>query len=116
MTRAPLTDFQTAILLLAHEGKSNRQIAAAVGKPFACIVTTFGNIKRLGYKLPEWRPREVTAEREYRARERRSIAARIAAPRFTAKGTKASTGERFTVTSDSQAFADAHLAAMLGDG
>ncbi len=36
-------------------------------------------------------------------------------PRFSAKGVKASTGERFEVTSDTQAFADDHLAALLGE-
>ena len=114
MTREPLTDFQTEILLLAHEGKSNRQIAADTGEPFACIITTFSNIKRKGHKLPDHRPRDATAERAFRVRERRSIGRYAAVPRFIAKGTKKSTGERFTVTSDTQKFADDHLAAMLG--
>ncbi len=120
MTRAPLSDFQTDILLLAHEGLSNRQIAERVKRPFACIITTFGNIKRKGYKLPAHRPLDATAERERERRDRREqrelgrVAGYCSVPRFTAKGVKKSTGERFEVTADSQAFADAHLAAMLG--
>ncbi len=46
MTRAPLTDFQAEILLLAHEGLSNRQISDRVKRPFNCIITTFSHIKR----------------------------------------------------------------------
>ncbi len=120
MTRAPLTDFQTEILLLAHEGLSNRQIAERVKRPFNAIITTFNNIKRKGYKLPDHRPLDATAERAQTRRERREQRGRqgvtdyCAAPRFTATGIKKATGERIEVTSDSQAFADAHLAAMLG--
>ncbi len=118
MTIAYLTEFQADILRLAHEGLSNRQIAEQVKRPFAAIITTFGIIKRKGYKLPDHRPLDATAERargRRERRERRGVTDYCAAPRFTAKGTKASTGERFTVTSDSQAFADAHLAAMVGE-
>ncbi len=114
MTRAPLTDFQTEILLLAHEGLSNRQIAEAVSRPFACIITTLSNIKRKGCPLPEHRPLDATAERAHRVRKRRGVTYRKAAPRFTAKGVKKSTGERFEVTSDTQKCADAHLAVMVG--
>ncbi len=122
MTRPDLSDFQTEILLLAHEGLSNRQIAERVNRPFACIITTFGNVKRKGYRLPSHRPLDATAERELERQERREqraagrIAGYCSVPRFTAKGVKASTGERFEVTSDTQAFADAHLAALLGGG
>ncbi len=118
--RDDLTDFQTEILLLAHEGLSNRQIAERVKRPFAAIITTLGNIKRKGYKLPDHRPLDATAERAQTRRERREQRGRqgvtdyCAAPRFTAKGTKKSTGERFTVTSDTREFAAAHLAALLG--
>ncbi len=122
MTHAPLSDFQTEILLLAHEGLSNRQIAERVKRPFACIITTFSNIKRKGYRLPTHRPLDVTASRELKRQERRDERGRqgvrdyCAAPRFEAKGTKASTGERFEVTSDTQKFADEHLAALVGGG
>ncbi len=64
MTRAPLTDFQVEILLLAYEGKSNRQIAAATGEKFNCIITTLSNIKRAGYRLPAHLPLDATAERK----------------------------------------------------
>ncbi len=120
MNRQSLSNFQTEILLLAYEGKSNRQIAAATGEKFNCIVTTFSNIKRAGYRLPAHRPLDATAERELERQERREqraagrIAGYTAAPRFSAMGVKVLTGERFEVTSDTQAFADAHLAAMLG--
>ncbi len=119
--RGDLTDFQTEILLLAHEGLSNRQIAARVKRPFACIITTLGYIKRKGYPLPTHRPLDTTAERERERQERRDERGRqgvtdyCAAPRYTAKGIKASTGEKFEVTSDSQAHSDAHLAAMVGE-
>ncbi len=122
MTRAPLTDFQTEILLLAHEGLSNRQIAERVKRPFNAIITTLGNIKRKGFKLPSHRPLDATAEREHKRQQRREQRGRqgvtdyCAAPRFTATGIKKSTGARIEVTSDTQAFADAHLAAMLGVG
>ncbi len=116
MTLAPLTEFQLQILLLAEAGMSNRQIAEQVKRPFACIITTFSIIKRKGCALPEHRPLDATAERAHRVRERRGVTYRKAAPRFTAKGVKKSTGEQFEVTSDTQAFADAHLAAMLGGG
>ncbi len=122
MTRGDLTDFQLDILLLAHEGLSNRQIADRVKRPFAAIITTFSLIKRKGYKLPTHRPLDASAARELRRQERREQRARqgvtdyCAAPRFTAKGIKASTGLRIEVTSDTQEFADAHLAAMLGGG
>ncbi len=112
MTRAHLTDFQTEILLLAHEGLSNRQIAERVKRPFACIITTLSNIKRRGHKLPDHRPLDVTPERAQKRRDRKWQAS--AAPRFTAKGVKASTCEKFEVTSDSQKFADDHLAALVG--
>ena len=111
MTRA-LTDFQVDILALAESGLSNREIATATEKPFACIVTTLANIKRKGHKLPDHRPLDATAEKALGRHDRKWQAS--PAPRFTAKGTKPSTGERFVVTSDSQSFADAHLAAMLG--
>ena len=119
MTRAPLSDFQVDILLLAHEGLSNRQIAEQVKRPFAAIITTFGNIKRKGYKLPDHRPLDATAEREHGRRERREQRGRqgvtdYTAPRFTAKGVKESTGERFEVTSDDQAHSDKWLAYMVG--
>ncbi len=122
MPRLALSDFQTDILLLAHEGLSNRQIAERVNRPFACIITTFGNVKRKGYRLPAHLPLDATAERELERQETREqraagrIAGYSAAPRFTAMGVKAPTGERFEVTSDTQAFADAHLAALLGGG
>ncbi len=116
MTRAPLTKLQTEILLSAYDGKTNRQIAGDTGRTRNCIATTLSHIKSKGYRMPDWRPREPTAERKHRVRERRIVAASIAAPRFTAEGVKASTGERFTVTADDQAFADAHLAAMVGGG
>ncbi len=122
MTRGDLTNFQLDILLLAHEGLSNRQISERVKRPFNCIITTFSHIKRKGYKLPTHRPLDASAERELRRQERREQRGRqgvtdyCAAPRFTAKGIKASTGAKFEVTSDTQAFADAHLAAMLGGG
>ena len=111
MTRA-LTDFQVDILALAESGLSNREIATATEKPFACIVTTLSNIKRKGYKLPMHRPLDATPEKA-QARQARKWQASPAL-RFTARGTKPSTGERFVVTSDSQPFSDAHLAAMLG--
>ncbi len=117
MTRAPLTDFETDILLLAHEGLSNRQIADRVKRPFAAIITTFSLIKRKGYKLPAHRPLDATAEKAQGRRERRDRKwTPSRAPRFTVKGIKASTGLRIEVTSDTQEFADAHLAAMLGGG
>ncbi len=112
MTRAGLTNFQVDILALAHEGLSNRQIAEAVEKPFACIITTFGLIKRKGYALPEHRPLDATPEEARKRHDRKWRAS--AEPRFTAEGTKASTGERFTVTADTQKFAADHLAYMLG--
>ncbi len=116
MIRGDLTKLQLDILLLAHEGKTNAEIAADVGSTRMSVQVTLHHIKRKGHRLPEWRPREDTAEREHRVRERRSIAEYKAAPRFTVKGTKKSTGERFTVTSDTRAFAAAHLAAMVGGG
>ncbi len=122
MKRADLTDFQTDILLLAHEGLSNRQIAERVSRPFACIITTLSNIKRKGYQLPSHRPLDATAERAQTRREQREqrgqqgVTDYCAAPRFTAKGTKKETGERFEVTSDTREFAAAHLAALVGVG
>ncbi len=119
MTLTPLTDFEAVVLLLAHEGKSNRQIAEQVKRPFAAIITTFGNIKRKGFRLPDHRPLDATAERAQARRERRGrqgVRDYCAAARFTACGVKKETGERFEVTSDSQAWAEAHLAAMLGGG
>ena len=114
MNRA-LTDFQLDILLLAHEGLSNRQIAAATEKPFAAIITTFGNIKRMGYTLPDHRPLDATAERARTRRlGRQGIKDYCAAPRFTAKGVKESTGERFEITSDDQEHSDKWLAYMVG--
>ena len=113
MTRA-LTDFQVDILALAESGLSNREIATATEKPFACIVTTLSNIKRKGFKLPEHRPLDATAEQALERQDRKWQAS--SAPRFTAKGTKPSTAERFEVTSDSQPFSNAHLAAMVGGG
>ena len=111
MTRA-LTDFQVDVLALANDGLSNRQIAAATEKPFKCIVTTLANIKRKGFKLPMHRPLDATPEKALERHDRAWQPRPV--PRFTANGTKASTGERFVVTSDSQPFSDAHLAAMLG--
>ncbi len=117
MMRAPLSDFQVDILALAHEGLSNRQIAEAVSKPFACIITTFGLIKRKGYQLPTHRPLDATAEQERGRRERRGRKWTPSPdPRHTVRGVKKSTGERFEVTSDTKEFADDHLAAMLGVG
>ncbi len=114
MTRGALTKFELDVLLLAHEGKSNRQIAADTGTPFNCIITTLSNIKRKGYRLPDHRPRDATAEQAHRVLGRRGNKTYSAAPRFTVTGVKASTGERFTVTSDTREFAAAHLAAMVG--
>ncbi len=113
MTQKPLTDFEYEILLLAHDGLSNRQIAAEAEKPFACIITTLANIKRKGHRLPTHRPLDATAEIARGREQRRGGKTYASAPRFTAKGVKASTGERFDVTSDSQAFADDHLAALV---
>ena len=116
-----LSDFQLVILAHANDGLSNRQIAEQVKRPFACIITTFNNIKRKGYPLPDHRPLDVTAERARVAQERRDQGARpgitnfTPAPRFTAKGVRASTGERFEVTSDDQAHSDEWLAYMVGD-
>ena len=109
-----LTDFQSERLLLAESGLSNRQIAEQVSRPFACIVTTLANIKRKGFKLPMHRPLDATAERARGRLERKGVTDYTAAPRFTAKGTKPSTGERFIVTSDSQAHSDEWLAYMVG--
>ncbi len=118
--RSALTDFQTDILLLAHEGLSNRQIAERVSRPFACIITTFSLIKRKGYKLPTHRPLDATAERALGVQGRREKRDEkwmpSSSPRFTAKGVKPSTGERFEVTSDSQAHSDNWLAYMVGGG
>ncbi len=114
MTIAYLTEFQADILALAEDGLSNREIAEQVSRPFACIITTFGLIKRKGYPLPEHRPLDATAERERGRLERRGGKTYSAAPRFTAIGVKASTGEKFEITSDSQAHSDDWLAYMLG--
>ena len=111
MTRA-LTDFQVDILALANDGLSNRQIAASTEKPFNCIVTTLSNIKRKGHPLLMHRPPDATPEKALGRLNRKWRASPD--PRFTAEGIKPSTGERFIVTSDSQAHSDAHLAAMLG--
>lgn len=111
-----LSDFQVDILALANEGLSNREIAEAVSRPFACIITTFTNIKRKGHRLPEHRPLDATAERAHRVRERHQIDNCKAAPRFTAKGRKKSTGEKFEITSDSQEHSDKWLAYMVGVG
>ena len=111
MIRA-LTDFQVDVLALAESGLSNREIATSTEKPFACIVTTLSNIKRKGYKLPAHRPLDATPEKTQERHDRKWQAS--PALRFTAKGIKPSTGERFEVTSDDQAFADAHLAVMVG--
>ena len=116
MNRA-LTDFQLDILLLAHEGLSNRQIAASTERPFACIVTTLANIKRKGFKLPIHRPLDATAERargRLERRGRKGVTDYCAPRRFTAKGVRESTGERFVVRSDSQAHSDKWLAYMVG--
>ena len=112
-----LTDFQSEILLLANDGLSNRQIAEQVKRPFACIITTLANIKRKGFRLPDHRPLDATAEREHGRRERREqrgVTDYCAAPRFTATGVKKETGERFEVTSDDQAHSDKWLAYMVG--
>ena len=111
MTRA-LTDFQVDILALAESGLSNREIAASTERPFACIITTLSNIKRKGYKLPMRRPLDATPEKALGRLDRKWQAS--PAPRFTAKGVRKSTGEKFTVTSDDQAHSDKWLAAMLG--
>ncbi len=116
MTLAPLTEFQVQIMLLAEAGMSNRQIAEQVKRPFACIITTFGIIKRKGHPLPKHRPLDATAERARGRLERRGSKTYSAVPRFTAKGTKKSTGEKFEITSDSQAHSDDWLAYMLGVG
>ena len=110
MIRRALTDFQVDILLAAHAGKTNAEIAASIGSTPGSVANSLRCIGRKGYAMPEWRPREPKAEQEYRARER--LAGAVS--RFTAKGIKPSTGERFEVTSDDQAFADAHLAVMVG--
>ena len=107
-----LTDFQVDILALANGGLSNRQIAASTEKPFNCIVTTLAYCKRKGHPPPMDRPPDATPEKAMERHDRKWRASPD--PRFTAKGTKPSTGERFIVTSDSQAHSDAHLASMLG--
>jgi hypothetical protein len=107
--RGDLTTYQLDVLLRAHEGKTNAQIATATGLSPGSIASILSSVKRKGYAMPEWRPREPRAEREYQ----KMLAGLVS--RFTAEGTKESTGERFTVTADDQAFADAHLAAMLED-
>ena len=108
-----LTVFQVHVLSLANDGLSNRQIAASTKKSFNCVVTTLSNIKRKGYRLPAHRPLDATPAKALKQLDRKWQAS--PAPRFTAKGTKKSTGERFEVTSDDQKFSDAHLAAMVGD-
>ncbi len=112
MKRQSLSNFQTEILLLAYEGKTNVQIAAAMKSTPGSVANSLRCVGRKGYAMPKWRPREPKAEQEYRARRR--LAGMMS--RFTAKGTKASTGERFEVTADTQAFADAHLAVLVGGG
>ncbi len=116
--RSALTDFQSEILLLASDGLSNREIAKQVSRPFNAIITTFSNIKRKGYQLPAHRPLDATAERALGVQGRREKRDKkwmpSSSPRFTAKGVKASTGERFEVTSDSQAHSDNWLAYMVG--
>ena len=112
MSKRALTDFQVDVLALAYEGLSNREIAEAVSKSFNCVVTTLSNIKRKGHKLPAHRPLDATAEKALGRHDRKWQAS--PALRFTAKGTKPSTGERFEVTSDSQAHSDKWLAYMVG--
>ncbi len=112
MNRQSLSNFQTEILLLAYEGKTNVQIAAAMKSTPGSVANSLRCVGRKGYAMPKWRPREPKAEQEYREREREANTV----SRFTAVGVKKSTGERFEVTSDTKAFSDAHLAAMLGGG
>ena len=96
MTRA-LTDFQVDVLALAESGLSNREIATATEKPFACIITTLTNIKRKGHKVPAHRPLDATPEKTQERQERQGVPDYCAALRFTARGVKPSTGERFVV-------------------
>ncbi len=112
MTRAPLSNFQVDVLLGAHDGLTNAQIAKSKGSTPGSIANSLRCIKRKGYAMPEWRPREPKAEQEYRERVRLADAVE----RFTAKGIHPKTGVRISVTSDTQEIADAALAAMLGGG
>ena len=98
MSKRALTDFQVDVLALAYEGLTNSKIAAAVKSTPGAIAVCLSYIKRKGHDMPKCRPREATAEKAHKAREKRNIAESKAAPRFTAKGVRKSTGERFEVT------------------
>ncbi len=103
MTRKALTDREVDVLAAVHEGLSNGDIAEALGTSPGSVSGACSSIRRKGYDIPR---------REHRIRDRATIAAANAAGRFTATGIS-NTGTRTTVTSDSQTFSDAHLAAMV---
>lgn len=127
-----LTPYQKKVQFLALSGAKYRVIANAVGSTPGGIRGTCAAIRRKGHYLPcrytaSRTPEELTLARSEKvlrmaaAEEKRVRAgldpiAPVNGPkplRPFAEGARADTGERISVSADTQAFADAHLAAML---
>ncbi len=104
-----LTSREADVLMAVYDGLTNAAIGAKLGTTAGSVSGACSSIRDKGYDVPK---RQGAHRRK--APPQPENHTRGAPGRFTAEGTKKDTGERFTVTSDSQPFADAHLAALLG--
>ncbi len=101
-----LTSREADVLMAVYDGLTNAAIGARLGTTAGSVSGACSSIRNKGYDVPK---RQGTPRRKAIPRCAKDVPGR-----YTAEGVKPSTGERFTVTADSQAFASAHLAAMVG--